>query len=389
MAQSNDTILHSFITVKELVDSVNEFCPFKLAYDWDNVGLQTGNPTMPVNRVLVALEVNHDVINFALENNCNVIISHHPLIFKPLKSLHQSNDTVDLLTKLIKSDIALIAAHTNLDRVKNGTNGALAELIKLRDPELLETVSIDQSYNVVVFVPTDYSPKIIEAIHRGGGAQIGNYSHCTFSAHGTGTYKPGLLAQPFSGTIGKLESASEDRLECVVAGRNVGNVIKEIKQAHPYEEVAYNVFPLHDSDPQYGLGLVGTLPSQISLRQFAELSRSVCEAPFAQFAGDGARKVKKIAIVSGSAGSVALKIDPKIADVILTGELSYHITMDCVARGVGVVALGHAVSERVFAPYFCREFAERLKINNHNIDLVPYCDFPEPWQVIQKTTKKK
>lgn len=378
---------HPSVLVKQLVNAVDQFAPFRLAYDWDNVGLQVGNPEAEVKRVLVALEVNRRVIEFAQDNQCDVIISHHPLIFKALKSVKTGTETTNLISLLIKSDIALIAAHTNLDRVKNGTNGALAELIELRDPEILEPVCYRTNYNLVVFVPRDYTPKIIEAMHRGGGAVIGNYTHCTFRSSGTGTFRPVEGADPFTGDIGQLTEAAEDRLECIVSMENVSRVVTEIKQAHPYEEVAYNVYPLYDAETNYGLGLVGTIPSKTTLRQFAQNVRAACDAPFAHFAGDSSMPVKKVAIVSGSAGSVATSIRKETADVIVTGELSYHITMECIANGVGVIALGHAVSERVFAPYFCEQFSKTIEETHTGLEFISYTDFPEPWQVVQKMPK--
>ena len=190
-------------------------------------------------------------------------------------------------------------------------------------------------------------------------------------------------ARPFSGTVGKLEQADEDRLEALVPELALRNVLSEVRQAHPYEEVAFDVFPLHEADPAHGLGLVGILPTKTPLRQFAQQVRQVCGEDFGQFAGDSAWPVKRVAVITGSAGSVAHLVHKGVADALVTGELNYHTALDVTARGVGVVVVGHAASERIFAPYFCRKFAEEKEIRDAGVELVPFTNFPEPWNLVR------
>lgn len=369
------------LTLSALTSAIDDFAPFRLAYDWDNVGLQVGDPCAQVDRVMVALELNAKALAFARKKECQAILTHHPLIFRPQKSVRADTLAGQLQIELIKSNIALIAAHTNLDRVIRGTNGAVAAALGLQDPIILEPATVDQLFKFTVFVPKEYTPKLIEAIHRGGGGKIGQYSHCTFRSPGTGTYVPQHGANPFAGREGKFEQAEEDRLETLVPRRALRSVLHEVRQAHPYEEVAYDVFPLHDADPIYGLGAVGTLPTKTPLRQFANLAREACGAEFATFAGESSKPVKRVAICTGSAGSSAALVTPAVADVLVTGELSYHQVLETVERGVGVVALGHSASERIFAPYFCAEFKKEPTVAESGVELIPFTDFPEPWQL--------
>jgi dinuclear metal center YbgI/SA1388 family protein len=369
------------LTLGALTAAVDEFAPFRLAYEWDNVGLQVGDPCSEVSRVVVALEVNDAVLEFARKNAAQAILTHHPLIFKPQRSVRTDTLVGRLQTELIRSNMALIAAHTNLDRVLRGTNGALASLIELRDPIILEPATVDQLYKFTVFVPRDYTPKLIEAIHRGGGGRIGQYSHCTFRAPGTGTYVPEHGANPFVGREGKFEQAEEDRLETLVSRKALRAVLHEVRQAHPYEEIAYDVFPLHDADPKYGLGAVGTLPAKMTLRQLSNDVREKIGAEFVTFAGEPGQSVKRVAICTGSAGGSAALVTPAVADVLVTGELSYHVTLECLQRGIGVITVGHAASERVFAPYFCEQFRNEVSMQRSGIELLPFTDFPEPWQL--------
>jgi hypothetical protein len=242
--------------------------------------------------------------------------------------------------ELIRKEIGLIAAHTNLDRVKQGTNGALADLLELRDCEIIEPVSIARQFKVVVFVPSEYTPKLIEAIHRGGGGRIGHYTHCTFRTPGTGTFVPEGDAHPFVGQVGKFEESNEDRLEAFVPECCVQSVLHEIRQAHPYDEIASDVIPLHEAHPIHGLGLVGTIPSKMPLREFARRAREAVDENWIQFAGEGKWPVKRVAVITGSAGHSISSIDTNRADAVITGELSYHLVQDAVQRGVGVVAVG-------------------------------------------------
>ncbi len=373
------------MTLGQVAAAVNEFAPQALAYEWDNVGLQIGDPAAEVRRVVVALEVTPDLVRHAKQHDCQAIIAHHPLIFKPMKSMRPDSPVGALQFELIKSNIGLIAAHTNLDRVLQGTNGALAELLGLRDWEVLEPVSITRTYKFTVFVPQEFTPKIIEALHRGGGGRIGAYSHCTFRSPGKGTFVPQEGARPFSGTVGRMEQAEEDRLEALVPERALRDVLTEVRQAHPYEEVAFDVFPLHEADPAHGLGLVGTLPSKTPLRQFAQQARQAVDEPHVNFAGEASWPVKRVAIITGSAGGVAHVVTKGIADVLVTGELNYHTTLDMVERGVGVVALGHAASERIFAPWFCRKFVELKAVGDSGLELISYTKFPEPWKLVKQS----
>lgn len=372
------------LSLGQLAAAVNDFAPEALAYDWDNVGLQIGDPASEVRRALVGLEVTEELLQHAKENDFQAIITHHPLIFKPLKALRADSPAGKLQFGLVKSGIGLIAAHTNLDRVLDGTNGALANLLGLRDWEVLEPVSIAQTYKFTVFVPLDYTPKILEAIHRGGGGRIGAYSHCSFRAPGTGTYIPLEGARPFSGSTGNMEQADEDRLEALVPASALRDVLAEVRQAHPYEEVAFDVFPLHEADPAHGIGLVGTLPSKTPLRQFAQQARQAVGEDYGHFAGDSKWPVKRVAIITGSAGGVAHLVSKSVADVLVTGELSYHTTLETTARGVGVVAVGHAASERIFAPWFCKKFAEQKAVAESGMELTPFTNFPEPWKLVRQ-----
>lgn len=375
------------MTLAQLASVIDKIAPFRLAYEWDNVGLLVGDPGQSVERVLIALEANDAVIARARETGCQALLVHHPLIFKPARAIRADSASGRLVMELIRAGLGLIAAHTNLDRVLRGTNGALASLLGLRDLQILEPAASDQLFKFTVFVPRDYTPKIIEAIHRGGGGWIGRYSHCTFRAPGIGTFLPEEGANPFLGHRGALEEAEEDRLETVVPRSALRSVLQEVRQAHPYEEVAFDVFPLHDADPKYGLGAVGTLPSKTTLRALAGAAGRACGAEFATFVGNPSQPVKRVAIITGSAGSAWRSVSPGLADVLVTGELSYHNALEAAERGLGVVLLGHAASERIFAVPLRQTLLEEPAVAEAGLRFEVYDRFPEPFQLVNLTRK--
>lgn len=365
------------LTLSQIASAVDAIAPFRLAYDWDNCGLQIGDPDQPVQKLLIALEINSEVIAYARRKSCQVILVHHPLIFQAQKSVRSDTLSGGLQLELIRAGIGLIAAHTNVDRVLRGTNGALAEKLGLEKVKILEPGPSDEAYKFVVFVPRVHASQVIDAIHRGGGGRIGLYSHCTFRTEGIGTYVPERGAKPFEGRVGKFEEAGEDRLEAIVPKGALQGVIREVLAAHPYEEVAYDVYPLHDPNVKYGLGVSGVLPRKTTLLEVAEKLCAACTTPFACVAGKPGKAVQKVAIITGSAGSSVRTISPSVADVVVTGELSYHFTQEAVARGLSVVTIGHAASEKIFASHFAREMRKEAVIAGSKLKIETFEKFDE------------
>lgn len=375
--------------LSEIAAAVDQIAPFRLAYEWDNVGLQIGDPCSEVDSVLIALEVNDTVIDRSIELDCRAMLVHHPLIFQPRKSIRPDDLTGRFVTRLIREQLGLIVAHTNLDQVLRGTNGALAAAIGLQQLKVLEQTALSELFKLTVFVPRDYTPSLIEAIHRGGGGWIGNYSHCTFRAPGTGTYVPEQGAQPFQGQEGKLEQAEEDRLETLVPKSALRSVLHEVMAAHPYEEVAYDVYPLYDADPRYGLGALGVLEQAATLRELAERLRKACSAPGVSIIGDPSRPVSKVAVISGSAGSSVRSINRSIADVLVTGELSYHYATELRESGVCGIILGHAASEKIFAAHMKSELLNELAVSGAQLRIEAFEDFPEPMLPLEGSVRQE
>jgi dinuclear metal center YbgI/SA1388 family protein len=334
------------LRLKELDALIDTIAPRELAESWDNVGLQVGDPDAPVKRLALAVDVTKDTVQKAIRLRADALISHHPLIFRPLHTLILSNPVSKLLRDLLAHGIALIVAHTNLDKSPEGTNKALACALGVENPQpLLPQPAGVQHYKFVVFVPKGYEAKIIDAIHRGGGGVIGNYSHCTFRTSGTGTFLPLEGAKPFIGAVGQLEEAEEWRLEALVPKAKIHAVLREVIRVHPYEEVAYDVFPLEAISLKSGLGMVGELANQLAFSTFLRKLKTALKPQTVQLIGVPPRRLRRVAVCSGAGGDVIPHLAPDRADLLVTGEINHHAALEAQARGLCVVCATHYATE--------------------------------------------
>ncbi len=366
-----NTKTKSSYTVNQVLRVVHHLCPPALAFDWDNVGLLIGNPDAPVQRMLVALEADDRTIALAAKKKCELLLTHHPLVFRPLKSLRSDDPVARRLIALHDNGIALIASHTNFDCSQCSMNHYIASSLKMNNLIPLEarlpfrdTASEQSFYKFVVYVPGDYSDVILDAIHRGGGGTMGAYSHVSFAAKGTGTFQPEAGARPFIGKKGTLEKVCEDRVESLVAAENLAAVVDEVKRVHPYEAVAWDIYKLAISPANEfvltgatgtGLGLVGNLPAATTLAELGASVARLCDATYPpMISGNTAKRVRKIAVMGGSGGSMLGHVLARHPDVFVTGEFGYHETLAAADRGIAVIALGHANSERLFSTAMCQ-----------------------------------
>ena len=237
----------------EIIQLFEQFAPKHLALDGDKIGLLIGTLNKPVKNILIALDVTDEVVDEAIEKNVQLIISHHPLIYHPLKTIRTEDAYGNIITKLIKHDIAVYAAHTNLDIADGGVNDMLCEKLKIQNPEVLVPTYEVQLRKLVVFAPKSHAEAIRKALGDAGAGAIGNYTHCSFSAEGYGRFLPGEGTNPFIGEAGRIEAVEEERIETVYPVTIEKQVIKAMLDAHPYEEPAYDIYPQELKGPVYGL----------------------------------------------------------------------------------------------------------------------------------------
>ena len=333
--------------LQTLTGFLDELAPRHLAEDWDNIGLQVGDPQIEVRRVLVALDCTGSVVEEALTSGTNIIITHHPLIFRALKNLRLDTAPGNILAKLIKNDIAVFAAHTNLDSATGGVNTILAQKLGLLEPAILSPGHEEKLYKIVVFVPRGHEDQVREAMGRAGAGWIGNYSDCFFMLPGIGTFKAGEGTDPFIGEIGRLEKVEEYRLETIVPAPKLRQVIAAMNKAHPYEEVAYDLVPLANEGTKAGLGRVGNLPTVLELGALAGKVKQALNLQQLRLVGDPARAVQKIAVCGGSGASLIRAAVAKGADVLVTGDLKYHEAQEALELGLAVIDAGHFATENI------------------------------------------
>jgi len=331
--------------LQRIIDVIEDFAPPYLAVEWDNVGWQVGARAKDVSRVLFALDVTPDVVEEARDFGAELIVTHHPLLYKPLSCVTDGSFVGRLVMKLIEHGLAHYCAHTNLDSCLGGANDALAEAVGIVEGEPLEPADAC-IYKLVVFVPSANLVELRSALCEAGAGVIGEYDNCSFRVSGIGSFRGSESSHPVIGQAGRLEEVEEERLEVVVPRRCVSAVMEALARTHPYEEPAYDLYPLTLARPREGLGRIGALGSETSAAAvLALLKRHLETGEPVTVVGELERNVKTCAICSGSGGSLVSEVVRRGAQLFVAGEMNYHQALEAKASGLTVILLGHSVSE--------------------------------------------
>ena len=333
------------VKVLDVCRVMEDLAPSSLAYSWDRVGLQTGNAEAPVSRLLVTLSVTDKVLEKARKSSVQMIVSHHPVIFRPPETLRADVAGNRIPLDLVRAGIACYAAHTNLDVSPGGVNDVLAGRLGLTQVGPLIGCPHARQVKLVSFVPESSLEKCREAVCEAGAGVIGEYTQCTFSCEGIGTFLPGTEASPFSGEPLQLCKEPERRFEVVVPQGRLGRVIAALQTAHPYEEVAYDLVPLESQDPQVSLGRRGTLEMPKRIDEFARQVRRDLKTGPLRVTGSKKRWVRSVAVLGGSGKGQVASL-PKGIDVFVSGDLGYHDALDAEQRDMALVDAGHQETER-------------------------------------------
>lgn len=339
-----DCTMAAMPKVREIIEAVEMLAPPSLAEEWDNCGLQVGDPRSEVGRILVALTPLPEVFEEAEEIGADFLLFHHPLIFRPIKSLDTTSYPGDLLSRAVRGGRSVYAAHTSYDAAPGGVSVTLAEALGLTRP--LETVSRKGGLcKLVVFVPEEYVDDIADALDKAGAGVIGDYRQCTFRAPGTGTFLPGDSSSPYLGERGRLEKASEIRLETVVPAHAARRAVAAATEAHPYEEMALDVYPVEGYPEGCGYGRIGVLQEALTPDELREhVSRNLGFT--ARLVADPTpeRRIGRVAVLGGSGGSFISEVAGR-ADAYVTGDLDYHDALLAESLGLAAIDAGHAATE--------------------------------------------
>ena len=332
---------------KELLDLLKRKFPEEYAEDWDNTGFLIDVGKKEYERILLALEVSPEVIDEAIEFDADIIITHHPIIFKAIKKLSAKNMEDKMIMECIKKDISVFAMHTNCDNYEGGTNDYLCKLIGLSEIKAL--LPLQEAYvKLVVFVPAEFLPAIRNIMGEMGGGSIGLYSHCTFASEGKGTFKPLKGSNPYIGELDKLEMVEEVRLETILPLRKIDSMLEAIKNEHPYEEMAYDIIPLANIQKHVGTGRTGKLNNRMTLASLVEKMKDILSAEALRYTGDENKTIEKIGLCTGSGSDLVRVAFKEGLDCFLTGDIKYHDAQFARENGFTLIDIGHYESENIF-----------------------------------------
>jgi len=332
------------MTVREVTSILESFAPLAFQEDYDNSGLIVGDANMEVTGVLLTIDVTPQVVAEAVAGGANLIVAHHPVIFKGLKRITGKSYVEQVVVNAIKNNVAIYAAHTNIDSVQGGVSFKMAEVLGLTSTQVLSPLT-GQLVKLVTFVPTEYAEAVRQAMFNAGAGVIGNYDFCSFNIQGQGTFRAGDGTNPFVGEKGKIHFEPEVRVETIVPRHILNAVVKAMVEAHPYEEVAYDVYPLDLPYKKAGLGVVGDLPEPMNTIDFVKHVKQQFGAPCVRYTNPVKDFISRVAICGGSAISLLNDAIAANADVFITADVKYHQFFDAENRIV-ILDIGHFESEQ-------------------------------------------
>jgi dinuclear metal center YbgI/SA1388 family protein len=331
------------MTIKELTDYLEKIAPLSFQEDYDNCGLIVGDSSAEITNVLVSLDVTLEVIDEAIAKKSNLIIAHHPLIFKGLKKLNGKNYIEKSVIKAIKNDIAIYAIHTNLDNVTNGVNFKIAEKLNLQNVSILKP-KLDTLMKLTVFCPIENTPKLQDAFYAAGAGEIGNYSNCSFKSTGIGSFKPNSVAAPVIGQNNKYEEVEENRIEVVFPAYLESKILDAMRKNHMYEEVAYYLHKIENQNQEVGSGAIGSLPDAMTKSEFLAYLKKSMNLNVIRFTETKTEKIKKVAVCGGVGSFLLADAKRQGADAFVTADYKYHEFFDA-ENQIMIADIGHFESE--------------------------------------------
>ncbi len=330
--------------LKELCSYLDSEVPLSFQESYDNSGLQVGKADTEITSALITLDVTEEVIDEAINSNCNLVVSHHPLIFGGLKKISDTTQVGRIIYKCITHDIAVYSAHTNLDIFENGVSRKMAEKLDLKDIKVLSPLE-HKLLKLVTYVPVSHLDKVRDALFNAGAGVIGNYDQCGFVTAGTGSFRGNESANPYTGKKGEMHLENESRFETILFSHLKDKVIRALLETHPYEEVAYDLYELNNKFYGAGLGCTGEFSDAIGEKELLKLISSVFDVKGVRFSKLTGKKIKKVAVCGGSGVSLLPVAISSGADVFITADIKYHNFFDADNK-ILLVDAGHFETEK-------------------------------------------
>ena len=330
--------------IKDITNYLESLAPLSSQESYDNAGLICGQPQTEITNTLISLDCTEEIIEEAIKRNCNLVISHHPIVFRGLKSLTGKNYVERTIIKAIKNDIAIYAIHTNLDNYLKGVNYKIANLLGIKQPRILAP-SNNTLNKLNVYVPLSHKDEVMNALFNAGAGQIGNYSECSFTAKGTGSFKPNEKANPYVGKIDERHYENEVKVEVLLSSHQKNKIVKAMLDAHPYEEVAYDIYPLLNTNQYEGAGMIGELPQAVDSLYFLQQLKDTFKCGVIKHTELCKSKIKTVAWCGGSGSFLLKQAKQQKADVFITGDFKYHEFFDA-ENQIIIADIGHFESEQ-------------------------------------------
>lgn len=369
------------VSVNAVMKYMEELAPLSVALPGDPVGLQVGNPEEFIDKILVALDPDLETIEEAIEIKAQMIITHHPLIYNKLSSINEAGPRGSLVARVIRNNLHIYSAHTNFDVTRGGVSYRLAEALGLpvKNASVLEVTGSEQLLKLVVFVPKGHEDRILDVLARAGAGQIGRYSHCTFQTMGTGTFMPAADTNPFIGSKGELEKVSEIRLETILPVTRRKTIISDLIEHHPYEEVAYDLYPLDLEGDEIGLGMVIDLEEELSFDQLINRCLTNLSTNTLRYSMNGRESFRRIALCGGSGGSLIEHAARQNADVLISGDFRYHDLKDAQALNIALIDAGHHATELPGVKYLKDYLQHKLEDEGYGVEVHLQASTPAGW----------
>jgi len=329
--------------ITELIKYLEQIAPKSFQESYDNCGLIIGDANKEISSVLIALDCTEDIINEAIQRKCDLVITHHPLVFSGLNRFSGNSYTEKTVVKAIKNDIAVYAIHTNLDNIIDGVNSKIAQKLGLQNCKILDPKT-GILKKLVSFVPTQHLEKVKLSIFDAGAGQIGNYDQCSFNVDGIGTFRANEKSKPFAGEIGSIHNENETRFEVIFPNYLQSKIISALLSSHPYEEVAYDIYSLDNSHNKVGAGIIGDLSHEFTSTEFLKHLKSSLDISVIKFT-PFENTIKKVAICGGAGGFLLKNAIYQKADVFVSSDFKYHDFFDA-NQQIMIADIGHYESEK-------------------------------------------
>lgn len=361
--------------LREIVGFFNSLAPFSLQESYDNSGIQIGNPESEIHGALLTIDVTEEVVKEAIKHKMDLIISHHPLIFNGIKSLTGKNSTERIIESAVKEGVSILSVHTNIDAVLEGVNGKICTKLGLINPKILSPLE-GELCKLVFFVPHDQADKVRDAVFSTGAGEIGKYDQCSFNASGKGSFRAGEGTNPFIGKQGELHYEEELRVETIFPRNLKSKIIPALIAAHPYEEVAFDIYALENKWQQTGMGIIAEFEDPMEEFDFLNGLKKIFNAGCLRYTELRNKKIKKVAVCGGSGSFLLNQAISSGADAFVTGDFKYHQFFEA-EKKILIADIGHYESEQFTKELFYESLTKKfpkfaLRLSEINTNPINY-----------------